>query len=51
MEMAVYLEVKTRDGTVYSRRVFRDDNEQEVMDRIQEEEGLKPAENTKKNIL
>ena len=44
MEKAAYLEAKTRDGTVYSRRIFRDDNEQEVMDRIQKEEGLQPGE-------
>ena len=44
MEIAAYLEAKTRDGTVYSRRIFRDENVEEVMDRIQEEEGLQPGE-------
>ena len=44
MELAIYLEVKTRDGTVYSRRFFRGDKHQKVMDRIQEEEGLQPGE-------
>ena len=44
MAVALHLEVKTRDGTIYSRPIFPGDEVEKIMDSIQEEENLVPGE-------